>query len=676
MRPGPSVRARVFLRSAAAALVLALPLAGALSADAGAAAEVSVALASEPDGEAGVLSITIPASATGTSIPVFLRNLLPSMASDLRIYASATRVAGGSLADESAVTISFPAAEDGLVDLGPRDEIAGVLSLEGLTSPGTYTAVVYLDHDGVDQQRIAEVTIEKRASLEFTLEGTGSDGLQVSERTGTFLRSLDNIYDSTQEATVLITLGQVIGPDGTPTDAELLVDCSVASNPVEVAALGRVPLWFRIETPVSGDYLATLEILQAPERITIPIKITRGREEPSVEMDGPATSPVELVGSGSTDVTVVIHETEGRSLSLALPTTFVTRDVDGSPAGVPVHLGAVSTEPATAIHPDDDGAPATCESAAEGSASDDEPAGGDGQPRIVIPPAGSVTVRAPLTGIEDPGTYQGSLRFDVTDATPIKVDFDFKVRRWWGIAAGLIAVGIAVGAFLRVLANRVLPQLKLTSRLASASQRILKQSRRQNLGDENREILADIRGRIREVAEVLRSWSWASAQAEVDAIERQAIEFPTLLEVRRLHGQVADPGPFAVRVNAVKAAFRARVLSPADVAAFEDIRQLRTDLADARPAPAMAGVGAPAGPGLPAPSAINVKIQVVTVLTWLVLAVLGTFLGVQVLWSPNDVWGEAPDLVAALLWGAGVWAAAGQPFGGTDALLKTIQGGA
>lgn len=662
-----------FKRSTAGALIFGLTLAGALSGGVMAGNEVSVALSSEPDGAAGDLTISIPATATGTSIPVFLKNLLPSTASDLRIYASATRADGGSLVGESAVTIAFPTADAGLVSLGPNDEIAGTLSLEGLTTPGKYTASIYLDHEDVDQQKIASVRIEKRSMLAFTLEGAGADGLQVTERSSAFERSLDLISGSTQNATVFVTLGHVIGPDGQPTDADLLADCKPASDPVTVEGLRRVPLLFRIATPLTGDYLGTLEILQAPDRITVPIKITRSRPAASVEMDGPLTTPVEFGPSGSTAVTFVLHETEGRTVSMAPPTLFVSRDVEGTRAGSSIDLGDVTTEPASAMStPEPAGSEACTATAANATAGDDPNRSGEST-RIVVPPGGSVTIHSALSGITEPGEYQGSLRFDVADGMPIKAEFVLVARRAALVAAIFILIGVIVGAGVRATANNLLPRLKLQSRLGTAAQEAARQSRRPNLGEPNRDILSDIRDRIREAAETLRSWDWPRAATEVDAIEEQVDSFDELIEIRHLYDQLVDRAPFTERVNKVITAMRVRTLSPANVLALVDIPQLQTELENSPKAPAMAGAPAPAA-GPPPPSVTNRRIQLVTAGLWLALVIAATFLGVQVLWASNQVWGSLPDVIAALLWGGGIWAASGQPFGGTDALLKTIQG--
>ena len=661
------------------------------------AAAFRVILGTSPNQPQGDISITLPPSATTTSIPVFLKNDGRKTVRNLRIYATATHVAvrapkpdtgstsgcdgsaddepsslaPGERVSESGVTISFPIADaSGRLAIPSKAEITGTLRVEGLTTPGTYVAEVHAEKDSKHQQLLARVKIVKRAALEFSLEGAGSTGLQAIARTSAFEGNYDLISGSALPSEVTIELGGISGPDNEQIDPVLLVGGVPLSAPICIAPFGRATLNMKVATPLTGDYLSSLQVVAADpkggsDRLTIAVKINRIRPTTSIQSEGGLVSPVEMWLAADADVSINFRETEGRDVHLSTPPSlYIYRAKDAAKYSAGVQLRAIDGVPIPSAQPTAETSPSPGALA--------EPA-----QSIVVPAHTSKTLVATLGSIPEPGQYHGNLRFDVVDGTSVIQEFTVVARRTWLLAAALIVAGLLLGELVRQFVNRRLPRLQLRSKIETLAGRITVLLQRPSLPEVPTADLHEMQGRLASAAHVTLTDDWESAKDAVAAVQAQLDAFPAWIEIQRLLPNRLPDQPLRVRIAALTTAMHQGTLRDVDKAALANATDVRTALGDA-PRPARDAIDEDLPPAAPqAPRSrfglsVGTQLKLTRLVVWTVLVIAATLIGLQALWATNATWGTFPDFAAALLWGLGAWAAVGSPFGGTNTLLKTI----
>lgn len=636
-----------------------------------------VVLSTEPDGPASAIELRLPHDATGTTIPVYLRNVTAEPIPVLRIYTTPTRDDGG-LAHEAAVTVTFPSPEDeDAPALGPNAEVAGELSIEGLNESGVFTASVVAEIAD-DQIQLALVTIEKETEILLGVRGAGDAGLEITSRTSHFLRAFDLVSRSNVDTTVEIRMGRVLGPDNQPTAAQLTVGCELPSGPLQLGPLADLQFELAIDTPLTGEYIGSIDLLYGDQRAEIPLKITRVRQAAPIETRGGYVSPAQIWFGGSAQVDVTVTETEGLPAAIRSPRLLdIYRNEDGQKIRASIKVGQVTLgragsapEASPSISPAIEPVPSPGAPSPTGEC----PAGADDEHEtdgdlILVPAGEGLSVTMTLEGLTEPGEYHGTARFDFPEGSPVDQDFTLVVKRTWFFAFLVIGAGVLAGELIRRLATKWIPVLRFRRDLSRLERhrRVLRRAPGRDASDNA--MLVDLRHRIDDVEAMLGTDQWQAAADRIGALDAQLGNFTDWSLARKALAKI-DKTPFDTRWAAVVAAFDARTLTDADKAALEDLRALRRE-AEAK-VPRVSG--APRGQGGRNGGELWRFVGLAEGALRVGLIVIASLIGVLLLWAPDPTWGDVGDLLTAVLWGIGAYAATGTAFGGTDKLLETITG--
>jgi len=470
---------------ALAVLVLGFPAVPASSA----AGPSSIELLDAELNHIDVVPITVPSSETSSSAMALIHNKGSRAVNVTRVFGIAT---------DAQVTVEAIGADgSGAFRLAPND-LRGIRVTADATKAVDTTGGIYAIVEST-ATKIATLTIKKAALHTVVVVGATDGGLSLANVGTSFRRQLVLTSPDVDTFTISVEVRPLTGPDSDEARLGIASDGSTYAEgtPIEISRTQPVALVMSGTLSRIGPYEGLVVVnLPNDAQMVVPLTITTTGDPLSIDFDDAADLRGEA-GNAPRSIVITGHEDAGRQLVFRPPMIRASRtetDQSTSHTFEEVQVGLDKTE---SSYP--------------------------------VTPWGPVRVAGEITGLTEAGEYAVIATFAEPSGAPVIVTFNVLIREPWLAAATWIAVGILVGALLRVLLGAGAAWLAATHRLQLLESRVAREGA--VAADEEQPLFAAVGAQIR----TLRNWRNASRLARMDSVAQGAVERKVDILVRWSH---------------------------------------------------------------------------------------------------------------------------------------------
>jgi hypothetical protein len=354
----------------------------------------------------------------------------------------------------------------------------------------------------VDGKRIPyEVTITRRDPtnpMKVVIVGAGNDNklAMTSDRAAfewpIIIRRDDPIGEN---ADVKVRSSVVTGPSGVLIETALSQDGKPLPAQLQLAPQGQQALRLTGRAYLEGAYSGEISIETGAVRTAYSVTLTRTRPNFELKVD-----PISR-----------LRDTAGNSVALRLR---VQNPIDAERTiNLPV-LARLDRVDATGSAPIDIGV---------ARYTVDVRVPGDGPAHEPIRVAGdqAFDLIALISGIDQPGSYKGAMRFTAADRAPLDMPFEFDLRLPMVWATGAITLGVILAGLLRYYQQSARPRLLLQrdADLLGSKLATLVQAEGADLTKDERRVITALIQRLNDAKDMLAADAWhrpGSGRAQPD----------------------------------------------------------------------------------------------------------------------------------------------------------------
>ena len=389
------------------------------------------------------------------------------------------------------------------------------------------------------------------------MAGVGNDGrlLMTTDRAlfewPLTIRRGDSRHD---EIKVALGVTALAGPSGELVPLQLLMDGTELTGLLSLPAGAQKALVLRGTAAREGVYTGELSFVIEGKRTPVPLALTRTHPELELRID-----EISRIRStiGANDIALRVRLQNTSSAPREIRPPIVTRlDRIDSSGNTPLEVGV---------------APYTVSYALSDGKALPVP--------LTVAADAALDLGVSMHGINDPGTYKGTLRVTAADRIPIDKPFELAVRLNPWLPALAIAAGVLVAALLRWFQQAAQPRLLLQRDAIGLRSKLvtLVQAEGPNLIPRERQAIAALTGRLDEVVDVLADPNAdpGSQAPKLDDVRRKLPLLPEWIAIGRRIAAVRPPSvtaPLDAELNAISA-----ILVKSD-ATDADITNSRTTL--------------------------------------------------------------------------------------------------
>ena len=558
---------------------------------------------------------------------------------------------------------SAPGPASGITVPGRPGAVAVQITVTTPDRAGVYTGRLFAGQRG-RYVRLAAVSLQVEPLVE--LVGVGAEGIKLEPRTADVARTITVRSRADEKLTLHFDAEPLTGPNSQQQALKLEADgAPIRAEGVELAAGSSVRLTVSTSAPLAGAYTSTLIVRYGGTRLVVPISITHTREAPTIELlnidrlrHGIDFWPP--WGSEQVTFTAVLHETAGDSYlaNFALP-KFVRQEGE-SDSRPDISRRSFSV--------------------------------GGNPPPFVVGPDANMDVRVDL-GRLGPGSYTGTLRVQVAGRPAVDTPFALTVRRSAWVAALLIGFGMLAALLLRTWVGGVGLSVRRRAALTQL-ERQLSEAQHEAVDDFERwvskrlgravihcrrviasEAVADADARIRRLGRRVELFNeWRPGWRHVNGLPNNNPGRDQIQPLKQIGDELGDDKDTAGEiVDLDEISMRlSELLDKLDLERPEAVKTGATAQAIDEPHLSRAANRQRLWSSIVGINWLKAQYRLGATLAWGILFVFAVALGLQVLWQNEPSWGDFGDVVAAVLWGAGLQQVGGVAFQGLLGLRDKI----
>lgn len=419
-------------------VIFVVPVLWLMSVGAATAAEIGIVGAAAGAGGAHTLTLVVEDPAFDWPITI-RRNDTGEPAVAVRIDVTPLIGPSARLADQQRLLANGQPVDPAVLELSSLGQavvrLVGTLPVEG-DFKGQLGVIV------AGQRAPYDITITRRKPAnppKVGFVGVTSDGrlAMTSDRSAfewpIILRRDDTLSGHIE---VKLRVSPLAGLSGTLIEPKLLKDGKPLTEALKLPPLGQESLKLIGKADIDGAYTGEITHEIGGVRTPVTLALTRTRPDFDLKVDAISKNR-SIAGADGVSLQVRLQNTTSAEREIHLPMIARLDRVNAS-GSTPVEIGAAGYRLSSVL-----------------------PGGmAAAQPLRIAGDAG-LDLQVTIHGLNDPGSYKGVMRFTAADRKPVDTPFELALRLCWLWAAGAIALGVIVAAWLRYFQQTARPRLLL-----------------------------------------------------------------------------------------------------------------------------------------------------------------------------------------------------------------------
>jgi hypothetical protein len=399
-------------------------------------------------------------------------------------------------------------------------DFAGTLTLQPLgqqilhlvgrvPEEGAYTAEIGLIIDGKRQSIAVSI---KRTVREVVIAGASGGALQLTTpdpdlNWPIIIRRNDNA-DNARE--VGVQIGPLTAPSGRL--APLALRGGTTAGTVSLRPVDQATLTLVGQLTEEGTYTGEIALVVDGKRLPTALKITRTLKDSAVRIEDISQVETTLDSTG-VRLLVRLQESEGQRTTINLPEIVRLDRKDGG-AAIQAQYRPIDV-----------------------LAGDKKISG-----PMVLEPNRTATLTLLIAGLDDPGNYSGTVRVSSPARKVADKPFELSLRRWIGVAVGLILLGVLLSTGVRLYVTIGRPTLVAQTDALDVRDDLARlQANTPDLNPEEQRVLATLLDRLDAIGRGTAATTHQTLAEQVDEIRRKVPVFVRWVELRRRLAAVNPP---------------------------------------------------------------------------------------------------------------------------------------
>lgn len=354
-----------------------------------------------------------------------------------------------------------------------------------------------------------------RLAGRFTGAGE-TEGIKLTSTVGAFSQEFQVESIEKEVKDLRISVVPFTGPNSNLVETMWTVNGQPGELKVTVPAADVVNLRITASLLIEGAYDSVISLIYNNRRWSIPIKVTRTRPVPTVDI--PTLEAVRNVSSASKEdvsMRMTLRENAGQEVRLSRPILLSLLLVEPNKTKV------------QALYDDF-------------SVMDDK--GGNLDESFILKPRETKSLRLVVKGLRDTGEFNGSISISGPDVGPVNQTVTIYRKESWLFAALLIGLGVAASFLIRLYIKTGRPRMIRQRRAALVLSELEDIARGiGELSDVENETIQELRRRLNDLYEDIELITSAKADDVINEVDRKLDIFPKWVSGRRVVDALQPP---------------------------------------------------------------------------------------------------------------------------------------